>query len=95
MRPGDSSSSRMAKTRMIENATLEKRFEVAVHPACARRFGFPSTKRSPSLSSYHRLVFLPSTVTTSGRGSSLRIPRMKSPEAEEADGVDEDRRTGR
>ena len=33
MRPGDSSSSRMRNTRMIENATLEKRFEVAVHPA--------------------------------------------------------------
>ena len=79
--PADSPSSRTAKTRMIENATLAKRFDVAVQPACARRFGFPSTNRRPSLSSVHMLDLRPSTVARSGLGSSLRIRKMNSPDA--------------
>ena len=48
---------RTRKTRKIANATLEKKFEVAVQPAWARRFRLPRTKRRPSLSSVQRLDF--------------------------------------
>ncbi len=76
---------------MIENATLEKRFEVAVQPACARRFGFPSTKRSPSLSSVPEARPLAVDGDDLGPGLlDLADPRMKRPEPDEADGVDED-----
>ena len=51
--PGESSSSRTAKTRKIEKAMLQKRFDVAVHPAeragtdCrARTAGPPSAPSS-------------------------------------------------
>ena len=81
IRPGERPSSRTANTRKIENATLKKKFDVAVHPACARRFGLPRTKRRPSLSSVHMLGLRPSIVATSGAAPPLRIPRMKSPEA--------------
>src|SRR5918999_1830581 len=37
--PADSPSSRTANTRKIENATLEKKLDVAVQPAWARRLG--------------------------------------------------------
>ena len=89
MSPGESPSSRTAKTRMIANATLEKRFDVAVHPACARRFGLPRTKRRPSFSSVHMLGLRPSTSATSGRGSSLADPEDEEARSEEAERVEE------
>ena len=76
----DNSSSRTAKTRKMANATLEKKLEVAVQPACARRFGLPRTKRSPSLSSVQRLGLLPSAASRAGGSSCLRMPRRNKPE---------------
>ena len=88
--PAESPSSRTANTRKIENATLEKKFEVAVHPACARRFGFPRTKRSPSLSSVHRLGFLPVDGRRPRAGLlGLADTEQEQTRADEADGVEE------
>ena len=42
--PADRSSSRTKKTRMMANARLEKRFDVAVHPAWAEPFSRPLTQ---------------------------------------------------
>ena len=78
--PAERPSSRTAKTRKITNARLEKRFEVAVHPACARRFGLSRTNRRPSFSSVQSDVLRPSTVARSGFSSGFRIPSRKSPE---------------
>ena len=65
---------------MIANATLEKKFDVAVQPAWARRFGFPSTKRRPSLSSDHMLGLRPSLADL---GPRLRLAdsEQERPEA--------------
>ena len=87
----ESSSSRTRYTRMIANATFEKKFEVAVQPACARRFGFPRTKRSPSFSSRPEARLAAVDGLPGTRGSSrLRMPQEEQPRPEEADRVDED-----
>ena len=82
MSPGERPSSRTAKTRMIANATLEKKFDVAVQPACARRFGLPKTNRRPSFSSVHMLGLraVDSVYLAFGGSSGLRMRRMNRPE---------------
>src|SRR5262249_54036582 len=67
--PGESPSVRTRKTTMIANATFEKKFEVDVHPAWARRFGFERTKARPSFRSVHRVERSPSTDVDRFRGS--------------------------
>ena len=75
---------------MTANATFEKKLDVPVQPACARRFGFPRTKRRPAFSSVQMPGFVPSAGAAIA-GSAFRMRRTKRPEAKEADRVDEDR----
>ena len=52
-----------------------------MQPACARRFGLPRTKRSPSFSSVQRLGFAAvGSLASAGGSSGLRIPRRNRPE---------------
>ena len=87
--PGDRCSSRTANTRKIENARLQKKFDVAVQPACARRFGFRRTKRRPS-SDRSQADLRPSTVGTRGV-LDLADAEHEEARADEAQRVDEDR----
>ncbi len=79
MTPADSPSSRTRYTRMTANATFEKKFEVLVQPAWARRLGFPRTKRRPSRSSVHMLGLAPSAAVVTG-GSGARMRSRKRPD---------------
>ena len=79
--PAERSSSRTANTRKTAKARLEKRFDVAVQPACARRFGLRRTNRRPSFSSLQSVGFVPSALDRCGASSGLRIPSRNNPEA--------------
>ena len=62
-----------------------------MHPACARRFGLPRTKRRPSFSSVHMLGLRPSTRGDLGARLLLADSEDEEARGHEAERVEEDR----
>ena len=72
---------RTAKTSSTENAIELKRFELPVHMAMLRRYGLPTTQRSPSPISVRKPGRgEPSPARWSGGSSGRWIQKMNSPE---------------
>ena len=87
--PAESPSSRTTNTRMIENATLEKKFEVAVQPACARRFGIAEDEAEPLLELGPQARLLPVGRRDRRGLLGLADPEEEETRADEAECVDE------